>query len=373
MICDLVRAGRRVGVSAQSHKVIRNLLQAVVEAAVEGGSSVSCLHKVTERSEESPIPEITDNEKVARALRDAQVQVVGGTPWLWSREEFHEAVDVLFIDEAGQMSLANALATSQGAKSLVLVGDPQQLEQPIQGTHPDGAAVSALEHVLGDEKTLPAGRGLFLDETWRLHPAICAFTSEQFYEGRLRAREGLERQSIESAALSGAGLWFAPVEHEGNTTASSEEVDVVRALLEGLTDGASVWIDGSGDRVGLGLEDVLVVAPYNAQVADLVRALPYGARVGTVDRFQGQEAAVVIVSMTTSAPEDAPRGMEFLYSLDRLNVATSRARAACVLVASPRLFEPECRSPRQMQLANAFCRYLELATLLRRSITPSAA
>jgi uncharacterized protein len=162
-----------------------------------------------------------------------------------------------------------------------------------------------------------------------------------------------------------------PVEHRGNTTAAPEEVTAVRELIEGMLVETSAWIDDRGRRHPLTLEDVLVVAPYNAQVADLVRALPHGARVGTVDRFQGQEAPIVLVSMTTSSPEDAPRGMEFLYSLDRLNVATSRARAACVLVASPRLFEPECKSPRQMQLANAFCRYLERATRLEPELTPS--
>ena len=368
MICDLVAQRRKIGVCAQSHKVIRNLLQAVLAAATESGQAVSCLQKVTTRSDDGAVPEATDNDKVRRALEERVVDVAGGTTWMWARDDFHEAVDVLFIDEAGQMSLANALAASQGATSLVLVGDPQQLEQPIQGSHPDGSGVSALEHVLAGKKTLADERGLFLDQTWRLHPSICAFTSEQFYEGRLQSRPGLERQAIESARWSGAGLWFLPVEHQGNTTAASEEVAAVSALLEELLSGNGAFVDERGKRP-LALDDVLIVAPYNAQVADLTRALPRGARIGTVDRFQGQEAPVVIVSMTTSSPEDAPRGMEFLYSLDRLNVATSRAKAACILIASPRLFEPDCQSPRQMGLANAFCRYLEMATLMSRRST----
>ena len=372
MICDLVATGRRVGISAQSHKVIRHLLQSVLEAAAERGTSVSCLQKVTTRSDDEEVPETTENDKVRRALAEGRAMVAGGTAWMWAREDFHEAVDVLFVDEAGQMSLANALACSQAAKSLVLVGDPQQLEQPIQGSHPEGSGVSALEHVLAGHKTLPGERGLFLDETWRLHPTICAFTSEQFYEGRLKSRAGLELQAIDTPRLSGAGLWFLPVEHQGNSTASVEEVAATRALLEDLLSATSMWRDAEGSRE-LTLQDVLVVAPYNAQVADLTRALPAGARVGTVDRFQGQEAPIVIVSMATSSPEEAPRGMEFLYSLDRLNVATSRAKAACVLIANPRLFEPDCRSPRQMQLANAFCRYLEQATTLRPEVTPSRA
>ena len=132
-------------------------------------------------------------------------------------------------------------------------------------------------------------------------------------------------------------------------------------LYRRLTDGGSAWVDDKGETRPITNDDVLIIAPYNAQVAKLLDRMP-GARIGSVDRFQGQEAPVVIYSMATSTPEEAPRGMEFLFSLNRLNVATSRARCVCVLVASPALFAPECRTPRQMQLANAFCRYKELAT-----------
>jgi uncharacterized protein len=311
--------------------------------------------------EEPAIQEVSQNEEVLTRLQNGDAQVAAGTAWLWARGEFFESVDVLFVDEAGQMSLANVLSVAQAARSLVLLGDPQQLEQPQKGCHPEGTGVSALEHVLAGQETLPDDRGLFLAETWRLHPAICGFTSEIFYESRLRARPGLDRQALEgSSPWTGAGLWFAPVDHEGNQSSCPEEVEEVAEILESLIGGKVAWIDAEGRKRPLSRDDILIVAPYNAQVAGLKLRLP-GARVGTVDKFQGQEAPVVIYSMTTSSPEEAPRGMEFLYSLNRLNVATSRARCACILVASPRLFEPECRSPRQMQLANAFCRYLELA------------
>jgi len=368
MICDLVEQGRRVGVTAVSHKVVRNLLDAAAQEAARRGLELRSLHKVSDLSDPEPAPlrETTANEEVVKALQAAEVDVVGGTAWLWSRAELFESVDVLFVDEAGQMWLADVLALAQGARNLVLLGDPQQLEQPQQGSHPDGAAVTALEHVLEGHQTIAPERGLFLGETWRLHPEICRFTSELFYEDRLSARAGLERQVIAgSARFDGAGLWFVPVSHQGNQSAAIEEVEVVAGLVESLTAGAATWVDGDGRAGPLLLADVLVVAPYNAQVADLIGRLPGGARVGTVDRFQGQEAAVVIVSMTTSSHEDAPRGMEFLYSTSRLNVATSRARCACILVGSPRLFEPECQTPRQMRLANAFCRFLELARTAR--------
>jgi len=281
---------------------------------------------------------------------------------MWAREEFFEAVDVLFVDEAGQLSLANVLAIAQSAKSLVLLGDPQQLEQPIQGAHPEGAAASALEHVLAGHRTIPEDRGLFLEETWRLPPTICALTSELFYERRLKSHAGLERQALlGDLPFAGAGLWYVPVPHDANRSASPEEVGVVVDLVQILTEGGACWRDRDGAEHALGLADILVIAPYNAQVADLESRLPKGTRVGTVDRFQGQEAPVVICSMTTSTPEDAPHGMEFLYSPNRFNVATSRAQCVCIVVGSPRLFEPDCQSPQQIKLANAFCRFLEVA------------
>ncbi|MFQ5741837.1 MAG: DEAD/DEAH box helicase [Acidobacteriota bacterium] len=221
--------------------------------------------------------------------------------------------------------------------------------------------MSALEHILGEEKTIGPDQGLFLAETWRLHPSISGFTSEQFYERRLGSRPELALQTIVGPTnFAGSGLWFVPVEHEGNQSSSLEEVEVVsRVVDEILVDGVE-WVNSKSVPQPLTLEDILIVAPYNAQVADIGERIP-GARIGTVDKFQGQEAPIVIYSTTTSSPEEAPRGMEFLYSLNRLNVATSRARCACILVASPALFHPDCRTPRQMELANAFCRYLEMA------------
>ena len=364
MICDLVHAGKKVGVCAQSHKVIRNLLEAVVEAAGEERVVMKCVQKVSasSASQHRRIPESKDNAEVRAALLSGAANVAGGTSWMWAREEFLEAVDVLFVDEAGQMSLANVLAIAPSARSLVLLGDPQQLEQPIQGLHPEGSAVSALEHVLDGRQTIAADRGLFLEETWRLPPEICEFTSEMFYEGRLQARAGPGCQALAGAgALDGAGLWFVPVEHDANQSASREEVEVVVTLVADLLREGVEWSDRDGQRHALALSDILLIAPYNAQVADLSAKLPRGARVGTVDRFQGQEAPIVIYSLTTSTPQDAPRGMEFLYNPNRLNVATSRAQCACIVVGSRRLFEPDCTSPRQIKLANAFCRMLEMA------------
>ena len=364
MICALVRAGKSVGITANSHKVIRNLLDGVVNAADEMGVNVRCIQKVPKGEQDRHRLQFTvDNKAALTSIRNT-ANVVGGTAWLWARPDAAGAVDVLFIDEAAQMSLANVLAVSQAAKSVVLFGDPQQLEQPMRGSHPEGTDVSALHHILGGHRTIAVDRGLFLEETWRLHPNICRFTSELFYEKRLRARPGLEVQNvIANGRVNGTGLRYLPVPHEGNQSSSPEEADCVRDLVSEILSAKTKWIDRKGEEYEVGLEDILIIAPYNAQVFELQERL-LNARIGTVDKFQGQEAPIVIYSMTTSSYADAPRGMEFLYSLNRLNVATSRAQCICVLVASPSVFEAECRTPRQMQLANAFCRYLELATVI---------
>ena len=364
MIRALVRAGRKVGVVGPSHKVVRNLLDEVVKQPEQAGETVTVGAKPGERSEQpGVIFEATDNEGALAAITSGQVQVFGGTAFLWAREEFAKTVDVLFVDEAGQMSLANVLAVSQAAESVVLLGDPQQLNQPEKATHPDGVGVSSLDHVLGGAETIPADRGIFLPITWRMSPTLTTFTSELFYDGKLVSKEGLEvQQLIGTGGYDGSRLWLIPVAHDGNQSASAEEVDAVESLVRTLLAPGAQWIGEHGVPRSLTGDDLRVVAPFNAQVNRLTERLaPFNVPVGTVDKFQGQTAAVVIYSMATSRPEDAPRGMEFLYSVNRLNVATSRARCAVFLVASPRLFEPDCRTPRQIRLASAMCRFREMA------------
>jgi uncharacterized protein len=363
MIVDLVRAGKKVGVTAVSHKVIRNLLNEVVRAAGEENCRVRCMHRVSEKSRNAvaEIDEETDAGKAIAKILTGEYDVVGGTAWVWTKEDLAEAVDVLVVDEAGQMSLANVLACAQSARNLVLLGDPQQLEQPQKASHPEGSELSALEYLLEGHETIPEERGLFLGETWRLHPSICRFTSEQFYENKLSAHSSLSAQALSgSTPFAGSGLFFVPVPHDGNQNSSPEEAELLADLVNSIIAQGVTWTNRHGETRPVSLDDLLIVAPYNAQVSEIAGRLP-GARVGTVDRFQGQEAPVVIYSMTTSSPEEAPHGMEFLFNRHRLNVATSRARCVCILVGNPRLFEPECRTPEQMRMANAFCRYLELA------------
>ena len=366
MICELVRRGKKVGITANSHKVIRNLIDATIKAADELGIKLQCCQKADEVEDpQHRLSFAKRNEDLFASLSSGAASVGGGTAWLWSRPDAFETVDVLFVDEAAQMSLANVLAVSQAAKTVVLIGDPQQLDQPMQGSHPEGTDVSALDHILGGERTISADKGLFLEETWRLHPAICAYTSELFYDGKLRSKAGLEKQVIKgSGPVSEAGLYFLPVAHSGNQNCSPEEAKAVAALVRAVLAGNATWVDREGKEKPITLDDIVIITPYNAQVFEIQQGLS-GARVGTVDKFQGQEAPIAIYSTATSSHADAPRGMEFLYSLNRLNVATSRAKCASIVVGSPQIFEAECRTPRQIQLANAFCRYLEMARQIR--------
>ncbi|WP_245322006.1 TM0106 family RecB-like putative nuclease [Mesorhizobium sp. WSM1497] len=369
MVCALVREGKTVGITANSHKVIRNLVDKVIEAADELGVDLTCIVKPKEmESNQHRLAFAKTNGDVHGAL-SGPCKVAGGTSFLWSRADAFASVDVLVVDEAAQMSLANVLAVSQAAHTVVLLGDPQQLDQPMQGSHPDGTDVSALNHILDGNNTIGAGQGLFLEETWRLHPDLCAFTSELFYEGKLKSRPGLEGQVISTGPISGSGLRYLPIAHSGNQNSSPEEADAIHRLVDRVLRSDTRWIDRNGKEAAIALNDILVITPYNAQVFEILERLP-GARVGTVDKFQGQEAPIAIYSMASSTHADAPRGMEFLYSLNRFNVATSRAKCLSILVASPEVFEADCKTPRQIQLANAFCRYLEMSSEIELPVNP---
>ena len=362
MIVDLVAAGKRIGVTANSHKVIGELLAKVSRVAGERGVTVAIGQRAPDEPTYPDAEHLATNDAARDALAAGSLDVVGGTTWLWAREDMIESVDVLFIDEAGQMSLADAMAASLSAMNLVLLGDPQQLDQPLQGVHPPGAARSALAHVLHGERVMPNHLGLFLDGSWRLHPEISAYTSEVFYEGRLHSHPGRERLDLEGVPpLSGTGIRFLPVFHSGQSSDSPEEAGELADLVHALMDAQPTYTDPTGLVHSLGAPDVLVITPYNAQVRAIRVVLP-DFRVGTVDKFQGQEAPISIYSMATSSGAEAPRGMEFLYSLNRLNVATSRAQCLAVVVASPALIRVRCLTPRQMRLANALARLVEVAT-----------
>jgi uncharacterized protein len=344
LIADLIAAGKTVGVAATSHKAIHNLLDEVETAAADLAITFDGRKKASNNNPDSEYDGKTITN-VWNATDTAGADLAAGTAWLFSHADHDSRLDYLFIDEAGQVSLADALAMGTCARNLVLIGDPLQLAHVVQGTHPDGAGASVLTHLLGEHATIPPDRGLFLEHTFRLHPDICSYISEVFYEGRLRPDP---RTTTRNTPL-GTGLRYIAVEHSGNRQSSEEEAAAVAAEIARLRD------------AGLPGSDVMVVAPFNAHVDLLRERLPTDVRVGTVDKFQGQEASVVIYSMASSSGEDVPRGLDFLLSRNRLNVAISRAQCLAYLVCSPRLLEIDCQTIEHMRLANALCRFVEIA------------
>jgi uncharacterized protein len=353
LIVDLIAGGKRVGVTAMSHKAIDNLL-AEVELAADCAGLAFC----GARRGNGGLPDHWRTKVVGGALGACfapEFQLVAGTTWLFAPEPADEQLDYLVIDEAGQLSLADALAAATSARNLILLGDPLQLPHVSQAVHPQGTSLSILEHLLGEHATVPPERGLFLTETRRMHPAVCGFISDEVYEQRLRSYPDCANQSVGGAA----GIRYLPVAHAGNSSASREEAEAIRMEIEGLL--GQSYRDTAGEERPLTAADCMVVTPYNLQRRLLGQVLPAGVRVGTVDSFQGQEAPVVFFSMATSSGEDAPRDVRFLFSRNRLNVAISRARCLAYLVCAPALLETHAKTLEQMRLVSTLCALSDVA------------
>jgi uncharacterized protein len=358
-IVALLASGKRIGVASHSHKAINGLLAAVEDVAAEKGRSFSGVKKSSQEDQFLDGARLIVNTLSNEDAAGGRHQLVAGTAWLFARPEMDRRFDYLFVDEAGQVSLANIVAMGVSARNIVLVGDQMQLSQPIQGDHPGGSGVSALQHLLQDAATVPPDRGIFLPETRRMHPKVCRFISDAVYDGRLQPDSAAGRQAVLAApgldpeAIVEAGVRFVEVLHEGCAQRSPAEAERVRRTYLALL--GQPWRNRKGEVCPLGVADILVVSPYNMQVNLLQSILPASAHVGTVDKFQGQEAAVVLVSMATSSGDDLPRQIEFLYSRNRLNVAISRARCLAVVFASPRLLEISCSTVDQLKLVNRLC------------------
>ncbi len=368
-IVDLLAAGKRVGILANGHKAIHNLLRKTEEAARKDGIRFRGVQKFTEGKDgsryDSPLaePYVTPLSD-PKAIAETPHELAAGTSWLFSRDDLAGAYDVLVIDEAGQISLADALACSGCARNVVLLGDPLQLAQVSQGSHPLGTDLSVLEHLLAGDETIDPRRGVFLDVSYRMHPSICSFISHAVYGDRLHSAPECERNRIDAGDLSGSGLRYLPVVHDGNYRASPEEADAIVGAILDLMRG-TVTAGDEGLRA-IEPKDVLVVSPYNAQRKRLRQRLEAAGlaavAVGTVDKFQGQEAPVVFYSMATSSGAYLPRDLEFLFEKNRLNVAISRAQCMTVLVCSPALLELRCKTPEQMALVNLLCAFAENAS-----------
>jgi uncharacterized protein len=363
VIVELIRRGKKIGVAANSHKAIHNLLNMIERMATDRGVRFEGIKKSSSGNEESQYHgQFIRNEDKCESI-SLNASLLAGSAWLFANERFDRHLDYLLIDEAGQVSVANVVAMGTAARNIVLVGDQMQLGQPIQGVHPGESGLSILDFLLGDHATVAPDRGIFLNHSRRLHPSICRFISQAFYEGRLTADpENARRRIIFESPIDGItplGIHFLPVLHTGCSQKSEEEGLKIKEYFRKLV--GQQFVDKDGSARLMTTDDILVVSPYNVQVNHLKTILPAGARVGTVDKFQGQEAPVVLVSMTTSDAECLPREIEFLFSANRLNVALSRAQCLAVVVASPKLLETPCRTINQLRLVNKLCQIVEYA------------
>ena len=358
LISALVAAGRRVGICAFSHNAIDNLIEEVLD--VDHDIKVLRQHS---GSRSLVHDRVTVKSSGSRAIWDRnEHQVFGGTTWAFANPDMiaDPCFDVLVIDEAGQLGLADALAAMGSARAVILLGDPLQLPQVTKASHPEESGASVLEYLIGAEATIAEDRGVFLEVSRRMHDSICSFISTQLYDGRLTSFGDCARQSVGGAA----GLRWIRAEHSGREIDSPEEADIVARLIRSLV--GQTWVDDTGDERPLEAADVMVVVPYNAHL-NLVRVhldqdpITAAARVGTVDKFQGQEAPVVVFSMATSSQVEMPRNLDFLFSRHRLNVAISRARALAYVTCTEELLNAQARTVEEMHLIGMLCAFVDQA------------
>lgn len=382
LILSLIADGKRIGIMSNSHKAILNLVDECCKDAKERTLPLSVLKAGGDKDEQMAAKHSNiafvggGKDAVAAWLDSGKKALIGGTAWLFAREEWIEndgenMLDFLFIDEAGQVCVANAVAVSRAAKNLVLLGDQMQLEQPMQGKHPGDSGLSSLQYALKDVEeskegspaihaVVPDGGGLFLGTSYRMHPDVCDFISESIYEDRLASFADCDRQRIavtrsaKSLIKKEHGIVFSPVEHDGDTQYSDDEANRVVAIFNELL--GREYTDKDGKTRPLELKDFLFITPYNAQVVRLTGLLPDDARIGSVDRLQGQQAPVCLLSLCSSVGEYGSRGLGFILDRNRVNVAISRAQCLAVVVADPRIANDSAASIKEMKLLNLFCK-----------------
>lgn len=360
MAKTLVAAGKRVGIMAMSHDAIDNFLEQISETFAEDPAVELRASRNRKEPDSGGLPGVT-YVSTNPALAGDEFNVVCGTSWQFAGKDLLASpVDVLLIDEAGQLALIDAVVGSLSATNVVLLGDPQQLPQVAQATHHGGSGASALGHLLGDHETMPDTRGVFIEETRRMHPDVCRFISERIYDGRLASDPGCASQCTEL----GTGLRWLQVNHSGCSTESIEEAKAISAQIKNLI--GRRWTDRDGKESQLGTDDIIVVAPYNDQVRLVQSHLDADpatrfVQVGTVDRFQGRQAPVVFFTMTSSSSQDMPRGPEFLFSTNRLNVAISRAQCLAYLLCTEELLNSRAGTVDDMALIATLCSFVEYA------------
>ena len=359
IIAELVKQGKKVGISSNSHKAINNLLLGTAEYCAQNQILAKCYcTKNTGNEIEASKIEVIKNSDIHSKIENGCI--VGTTAWGFCRDELADQFDYLFIDEAGQVSVANLIGMSKSAKNLILMGDQMQLGQPSQATHPADSGLSVLDYLLHETPIIKPEMGIFLGTTYRMHSKVNEYISHAIYEGQLISHQQNDKQQIEvppdyqGEVNQTAGVIFLPIDHEGNTQASDEEVELIKQKTDELI--GRIFTDKSGNQRPISWSDMLFVAPYNHQVNKLKQALGDQAKVGSVDKFQGQEAPVVFFSLCTSDPSESPRGIDFLFDKHRTNVAISRAQALAIIVGNPNLFSTDVNSLEQMKKVNVLAR-----------------
>ena len=362
VISSLVNQGYKIGIASNSHKAINNILEKVINVMDEDGISgdIARIHSGQDELYDNSRIQLFKN--VGQAELTDEIKIVAGVAWTFANDKMESELDYLLIDEAGQVSLANMVGMSKCCKNIILMGDQMQLSQPTQGVHPEDSGVSCLDYLLGEFSTVPADKGLLLPDTYRLNSDICNFISSRVYDGRLQSVDVANSRKIQISKANlekESGICYLPVQHEGNEQSSPEEVEAIEELVVNLLKGKKT--DEEGNESSMTPRDILIVSPYNHQIRLLQEAMGSSFEVGTVDKFQGREAPIVIISMAASDLESAPRGADFLLERNRLNVALSRAQTLAILVASPNLNQPIANSSKEMSLVNFYMDLVDYA------------
>ena len=355
LIAYLVGLGYKIGVASNSHKAIDNLLQAAV-ADLDKENIPGQICRINRGHDK--LYDSTDRIELASSASKINFKkeyvIYGGTAWSFANPILEDQLDYLFVDESGQVSLANLVAMSASTKNLILMGDQMQLAQPTLGTHPLGCGVSSLDYILGNMPTIPSDIGILLPETYRLHPDICNFVSKKVYEGRITAVKSNQKRTITPAKgskyISSSGIKYIELDHYGNSQASIEEVEVIQKVTNELLKSTKNGYENST----ITEDDILIISPFNHQTRILQQHLGDKYQIGTVDKFQGRQAAVVIISMASSDVESSPRGIEFLFERNRLNVAITRAMSLAIIIGSKNLISTNISNMNAMALTNFY-------------------
>jgi superfamily I DNA and/or RNA helicase len=366
IITKLIASGKKVGVTSNSHEAIKNLLSRIERIAFDKKISFLGIRKASEGDDNNQNdvqkPVIIRAEKrseKAKPEANPEVTLFAGTAWYFADKSFDFQLDYLFVEEAGQLSLANLIAIGMSAKNIILVGDQMQLSQPTQGVHPGSSGCSILQFLLHDDiesdieqQTISPEKGVFLDMSYRMRPEICDLISKIFYNDRLHSHPtaAMRQLSLDDIGLSGSGVKLIIHEKEGVGKKNVQEAQIVKDMYLSLI--GKIFIDHSQIKKEIGLDDILVISPYNLQVDYIKSILPQGAKVGTVDKFQGQEAPIVLISMSASSQDDISKDLEFLLNKQRLNVALSRAQCFAILILHKELLETKSNSMKQIKLIN---------------------